>query len=1430
MKQKPQPMSFDEFKAAKHRSQTSTLPKPKPQSIRSQILMNEGIPPVMSFDEFKAHRHSRQQPHDRRSSKGSHRMSSQSKQSKSSSRSALSSRNSNGAAAINKAISKASKVVSNVTSSMATAKAGNVNYGKSNTSSMNTNKHVMKNNSAQVSFNNTSLNINATKDASKRHPDFIEPHSVELTPPRTPYKQVTDYLTDPNTPNCIRGAISAGLAGLSEKKPRQTGEDVFLGLPDGMPGVITWGENWEVDAGFGGKNVQVVADMSSETDAVRRVEDKVESERLSSGRMDSDRSVIHGTISMARTTMSTEGEGMFVDVDEVQQVKERMFVDLEELIEEREDAATAAVYESEEHPPELESVTSEEDEDARNASMWVAAPEDNLDDDTIINLGDIFVDYDDEEAEAPSPVSTGTVHIGDVYSFEEMALDIAVEENALIETESTEEEPAAATTEMAAMSPPSPTIDKLSEKTTNENLPFQTPFSVAKGERPLTFTEFKCMNEDRRVLFDPSVDVDSIQHCAEEFNSMVKPKVKPATMAAERYSTDWLYEENNTPVKVDSGKRQLKGRILLLRIGKKISKVKSKGKNVLKQVFVLPLKGVKREPVTHNSVDNMALTLPNTIPVPMSPSSVSVASIASSVMTGASKRIIGAIPVYRNEPPHLGLQYGAIKYARSGTDSTLGDSLPPPPDILPPPKAADLDEEDAVSYLAAAIMDAGEGELSEEDTASIMATINAQEQLDHDGDESVILVVTPREDQEGSFQVISGFDGVTPIAVKDVMQHLDDDSAIISDLKPNNLQGLFTDKSKSDASFQIMEAGNGIVLTPTTVNHNTSSVFRRSTELPVKAPSIRRSTGTPIVEPNQLTAALPNLLPGSMHDSDDEEDDTLLYHDGDTLVHDGNTLIHHTSTFGDNTIATAGEGDNEEETVEEKREAKEGPSFTPAPKPVDVVALLETPMLSPDQPTLSKQAAKNGSFLFSENNMGRAASRIRAQERAALKEGNVAPSLTMLPAKTMDSKDVNAIVSRLSYTSIASNAPSRLSTESARSYGFAPLIAIEPSVEVNMSSDNSIIKVEIQKKPVVSSMTDAREFSFKTTMNKFTFKPTDEVESPSSLDKSNTSKQAEEIATPLVTNCAQKKKYPVTPFPDALINAESDVDSPVYTEPQRAVSTTESTTLKSSRKKSPRAKPVPKSAIKYKGLVKDRISDIQQRIEGSNSSVTGVGGRLKKNHSYRLKNHRRITSGEGVLAPKQATLRNPIFAARSVPLGISKSYSRDDAEDDAFKYSNDSTKKVVIAKSLSSEKNAAGYASKYIAESVSSPNNCTSPCSIDGSCVSESTEYDPFNTLLGKNTDADEDSSSDDNSSPSTGSKVFFSDNKGKENTNANHLPFKRNALVKPTEINQHDRHVGFASPKHHHAAPLSRNPMEARSWRQLAAAAKEKKAASGRD
>eukprot|EP00956_Cyclotella_meneghiniana_P005054 scaffold6272_cov58-Cyclotella_meneghiniana.AAC.2 len=1429
----PEPMSFDEFKAIKRQSQQRTKSK-----------SNE--PAVMSFDEFKAARRGPSQKHDRRSKSSSRRESTQSKPSVSSqsrktsaSSSRASSRNSSRGAVNSGVLKTLNKATKAVTASMATTKTANTAKVKAAVS--NARSTARNTNDSRI----VSTKITDNKPSpGKKYPDYMTPHDVILTPPRTPAPGPTDYLVDPNTPHCIRGAISAGLTGLSEKKPgkvggtkRDTQNDLFLGLPEGMPNVVVWEEGWEEAAGFGPKsrNNQLANNLSeaSGVSAAAAAAAAAAAETGDAGeanceRMDSDRSVIHGRSSMARTTMSSECEGVLLNADtKVQEfsIAAKQDDDFAEVAnEEDQTVEQVEMYEKEnEHPPEPETnEVEEEEEDPRNASMWVAAEQD--DDDTIMNLGDIIVDYD-EEFEDESPTSLGTVHIGDVYPFnkEDVSEKCNVIEGAVsIEAGSIEESDgrSPANKGFAEVETSPEKSERFSGHNAEDSLPFQTPFSVLKGERPLTFTEFKCMNQ--RVLFDPSsvaMDAESISqpHSYEEpttSNAMSRPLGKqPAIEQHPRYSTDWLYaEDNNTSVKVESSKRQLKGRMLLIRIGKKISKVKNKGKNVLKQVFVLPTKTTKRESIDA-SVDNMVLSLPNTLyHAPSSPSSVSVASIASSVITGASKRVIGAIPVcYNQPPPVLGLPYGAINYTRSATDSTVGDSLPPPPEMLPRPNAEDLDDEDAVSFIAAAMMDAGEAALTEEDTASIMAIIDA-EQL-QDGDESVVLVTTPNEDGEGSYQVIGGFDvsTATPINVKHVTGQLneDEESATISDLKPNNLQAIFADKNKDNTSAQIIEAGDGIVLTPTQVNHhNTSSVFRKSTEIAAKnAVPIRRSTGTPIVEPALDAATLPSLLPAGLESDDEEEDETLLYHDGCTVIKQSETF---------ETLATTGDatasGPEPEilDILKEEQAANQVPTKTPATKSTSDADVTETPMLTPDQPTLSKQAAKNGSFLFSENNMGRAGPRIRAQERAAIKQG-VAPSLTMLPpaAKSMDSQDVNAIVSRLSYSSI-SDANSRLSDASQiipKSTNQKPSIAIQPSIEFKKSFDNSI-KVEIQKKPIMSSMTENRQFSFKSTLEKFVPEPANRDEASAPLDESNRSK-SQEFATPLVTNCTQKKKkYPTTPFPENVVTNDDVTDSPLCVEPQCANSPTGSTASKSSRKKSsPKYKNVPKSALKTrKGLVKDRISDIQQRIEGSSSSVTGVGGRLKKNHSYKLKNDRRMTGGDSVLAPRKATLQNPIFAARSVPLGISKSYSREEDEVD-----DDSTIKSQMT----------GYASKYMAANGS--HNISSPCSASGSsCVSESTECDPFNTLLGKNTDTEGESSDD---SPSqTGKHIFFQESKGKENTptNGNSLPFKANALVKPTEINQHDRRVGFASSTYQSSAPLSRNPVQARSWRQLAAAAKE--------
>jgi len=251
-------------------------------------------------------------------------------------------------------------------------------------------------------------------------------------------------------------------------------------------------------------------------------------------------------------------------------------------------------------------------------------------------------------------------------------------------------------------------------------------------------------------------------------------------------------------------------------------------------------------------------------------------------------------------------------------------------------------------------------------------------------------------------------------------------------------------------------------------------------------------------------------------------------------------------------------------------------------------------------------------------------------------------------------------------------------------------------------------------------------------------------------------------------------------------------------------------------------KTIPKSALKArKGLVKDRVDDIQHRMMATtpsfsptNGAVTDVNGRLKRNHSYRSKKTRRMTNGDGVLAPRKAVLQTTYI--RSVPIGIAKSYSRDSREE----------------KDSQNELGGASYAAKYSMEVSKSIGNShddrinvgggSSRFSDASSHASETTDCDPFNTLLGKMSSSSEDeehSCSGVSHEDKENNADASSSNNSEPSPAARLLPFKSTTFVRPTEIHQREQEYT--------RAPLSPvlMPMKARSWRELAvkAAAAEK-------
>ena len=264
-----------------------------------------------------------------------------------------------------------------------------------------------------------------------------------------------------------------------------------------------------------------------------------------------------------------------------------------------------------------------------------------------------------------------------------------------------------------------------------------------------------------------------------------------------------------------------------------------------------------------------------------------------------------------------------------------------------------------------------------------------------------------------------------------------------------------------------------------------------------------------------------------------------------------------------------------------------------------------------------------------------------------------------------------------------------------------------------------------------------------------------------------------------------------------------------------SVSSFKSAKGNSGRKKpSPKYKNLPKSALRVrKGFVKDRVSDFNIAT-ANNGAVTDVNGRLKRNHSYRFKNTRRMTNGNGVLAPRHAVLQTTYI--RSVPIAIAKSYSRDSVGN-SFSYEEHEAEEVI-------EEQSTSYASKYTADQANvmkqaeSFDNNSPVSSRSVSDTSEtSAECDPFSSLLGKveSEEEDEDSSDDED-------EDVYESNLGKENavnslasSPSVHLGFKSTtrALVKPTLINQHDE-----------SDQLSPVPMKAQSWRVLAAKAQLEK------
>jgi hypothetical protein len=1166
---------------------------------------------------------------------------------------------------------------------------------------------------------------------------------------------------DPNTPACLLGALTAGTMFNYDITHPEHPEY----LPEGIPRVLDVPGDWEELAGFipaaalvervGGRPVDL-------DDAVEESEDD-ENERVE------EMLALQQGVAMSYANELAQEEGA-----------------------------------------EEEVVTDEED--ARNASMWVAynPDEDVEEEDEVMNLGEIIVatgaEFGGEGNEfTPRSLETGdssTYYLGDLSvgvtsdddeSEEQKETAIVTfqqeQQVPIVETfeddncneseyDANENHPAEenyAETPMKKLTYadgeiPSQQQQQFTDKKKKE---FQTPFSVKKGERPLTFEEFRAMN--RRVLFnneeqEPERQEENKEASPEEMNNMhaeptqaiVKADIGRNIETEEQSQREMTVEHFVSGAVPSSGHRQreLKGRVVMIRIKKKISKGVKKA---LKQLLLTAKVGRKKTtssnmPITET---DFIITIPgaDASAVPDSPSAMSIASsLLSAAISNSSKRVIGAAPFNSNASAVPDYLYGAVNYHNrsydDGSDDEYGQLSPPPK--MTSNHASEHDDEDVVSFLAEAM---NQGLNVDE----VLAIEDGQEGVEEE-EEQMYLVLTPSDGGvEKVTQVISGNVEGTPVVFNEIM-HKNEEG---SEIKPHNLSIMFDSgkKGANNNSFQIMdseEAGGNIVLTPTESNQNVGHVFRRSF--------------------GSADEASASILQSSTFDSEDE---TLVTHDGNTLVRTDTKDTH------DHTIAT---------TTSLKEEEKQPASTFKITREEDP----EDTGTSPALPAYSKQAASNASFLFSPDNMGRANPRIRAKERALLRNQSYGGSITMLPsASSMDKSEQQLVLMpKPSYSF-------DYLTGGEVKYDSAPSMASEASVE-DASSDEpdtpSTAATVVQKKPVMASMTKDRQFSFKTIRKQFSTDPLDSNQHvPRVVEQRNFASPGVAFAsgesqskTPVVTNAVRKKLHAATPFTKTTDSS-----------PSSSPSTSSIISFKSGgrRNSSPKvSKTLPKSAAKTRtGLVKDRISMFQQRVDMP-SAVTGVNGRLKRNHSYRLKNERRETNGGGALAPRKAVLKSSAFI-RTVPIGISTSYFRDEA---TFEESPDRAGDARVEQlytqneSLNGEDDSVDEPNSYVkqymttskvdekAESFGRSSLDSSSCS-----VSEATELDAFNSLLGKFDD--DDSSVESESSEETQVRQKHNEN---VSMSPNALPstFKSATLVKPNEINH------------------NRTPLTAQKWRSMAA------------
>jgi len=419
-------------------------------------------------------------------------------------------------------------------------------------------------------------------------------------------------------------------------------------------------------------------------------------------------------------------------------------------------------------------------------------------------------------------------------------------------------------------------------------------------------------NKKRDESLDPFEGGDKVMHLfgieGTAFDGDGYPSSKKTAAGPSRKPAP---DKNETDAETPPEKREPKGRILLVRIKRKITPGRG-WKKAMKKMFSFR-KSSRKHAANYDDdeggeiiTDVRVLVPPCENGVPPSPSSMSVISVHSSISVSSNGKIIGAVPVKSGLPPpssSADLLYGAIRYndgGRSFDESTVGgsDDLPPPPPMnlsLPMRETMSSDEEDAISFLAEAMKS-----MSNDEGSALLLAFTPR-----NGNGEVVTPTHNSENGDVEEGVILGATGASHRTLTRDSENGDgeenhripsaDDSATHGgsavDARSPNLASLFA--NKEGTPIQIMDAvevEGGYLLTPTGEECRSNAhadIFRYSTS----------------------SEASVSILPGSVINSDEEDiEEEGEGDEGTPILNDDCMSTQETETFCDHTISTMESG------------------------------------------------------------------------------------------------------------------------------------------------------------------------------------------------------------------------------------------------------------------------------------------------------------------------------------------------------------------------------------------------------------------------------------------------------------------------------------------------------------------------------------------